>query len=329
VRSSLWNNFLSVVAFALLYYDYALTLGDEVEYFWKSAGFSLSSTLFVFNRYFGLIGTFPIVFEYFAHLPEHHNARDFDDPTFCVYSRCRLLQTYHQVFSVVTQGVIATILLLRTYALYERKKSVLVLLVVTLVAVALVCLVATMTVNSPVATWNTPAQRPSGGCDLALTKEQGIHLAIEWCAMLWFDTTVFLLTLARALRMHRRLSGGIVNLLFRDGEAHFCILVVFNVSNIITFLAVPAGSKKGIVTTLTNALSTTLTSRLVLNLRGIGSRKWDRRTADEENSTMKYRIPPNGEPFVSHLIFASPTTSLMEGSMVHYAVSHDAEASMG
>ncbi|EJF65977.1 hypothetical protein DICSQDRAFT_177373 [Dichomitus squalens LYAD-421 SS1] len=313
VKSSLWNNFLSVVAFALLYYDYALTLGDEVEYFWKSAGFSLSSTLFVFNRYFGLIGTFPIVFEYFAHLPEHV---------------CRLLQTYHQVFSVVTQGVIATILLLRTYALYERKKSVLVLLVVTLVAVALVCLVATMTVNSPVATPNTPVQRPSGGCDLALTEEQGIHLAIEWCAMLWFDTTVFLLTLARALRMHRRLSGGIVNLLFRDGTIYYGILVVFNVSNIITFLAVPAGSKKGIVTTLTNALSTTLTSRLVLNLRGIGSRKWDRRTADEENSTMKYRIPPNGEPFVSHLIFASPTTSLMEGSR-SYAVSHDAEASMG
>ena len=60
---------------------------------------------------------------------------------------------------------------------------------------------------------------------LLALKNSPSDLAIEWCAMLWFDTTVFLLTLVRALRLHRRLSGGIVNVLFRDGERHPPVLV--------------------------------------------------------------------------------------------------------
>ncbi len=42
--------------------------------------------------------------------------------------------------------------------------------------------------------------------------------------MLWFDTTIFVLTLARAYQMHRRMPGGILETLFRDGQfLHLCV----------------------------------------------------------------------------------------------------------
>lgn len=54
---------------ALLFYDYCLTLGTEIEYFWKRARVSAVSTLFVLNRYLTLLGQMPIIVEYFVLLP--------------------------------------------------------------------------------------------------------------------------------------------------------------------------------------------------------------------------------------------------------------------
>ena len=46
-------------------------------------------------------------------------------------------------------------------------------------------------------------------------------IAIAWTAMLWFDTTIFVLTLARAWQMHRRMPGGVLETLVRDGSSLF------------------------------------------------------------------------------------------------------------
>ena len=53
---------------AMLYYDYALTFTREIEHFWRGARPSLASALFVLNRYFGLLGPIPVIFEYFVTL---------------------------------------------------------------------------------------------------------------------------------------------------------------------------------------------------------------------------------------------------------------------
>lgn len=37
--------------------------------------------------------------------------------------------------------------------------------------------------------------------------------------MLWFDTIIFLLTLYKAVLMRRELSGGLLEVLFRDGTS--------------------------------------------------------------------------------------------------------------
>lgn len=55
---------------AVLYYDYTLTIADEVKFFWKTASFSWASVLFVLNRYLGLFGHIPVIVVYFGNIPE-------------------------------------------------------------------------------------------------------------------------------------------------------------------------------------------------------------------------------------------------------------------
>ena len=45
-----------------------------------------------------------------------------------------------------------------------------------------------------------------------------LDLVLAWSAMLWFDTTVFLLTLARAIRMRYHVPGSLLEIFFRDGK---------------------------------------------------------------------------------------------------------------
>lgn len=54
----------------VLYYDYFLTLGAEVQYFWGRK-FSLSTFLFFAPRYLILIGGIPMALKYFGHWTVH------------------------------------------------------------------------------------------------------------------------------------------------------------------------------------------------------------------------------------------------------------------
>lgn len=49
---------------ALLGYDYALTFSMEVERFWSSHQISTTTTLYFVNRYVGLIGYLPILYQF-------------------------------------------------------------------------------------------------------------------------------------------------------------------------------------------------------------------------------------------------------------------------
>ncbi|CDO72854.1 hypothetical protein BN946_scf185002.g39 [Trametes cinnabarina] len=260
-----FNNNLAVAAFTILYYDYLLTVFDEIEYFWKSANLSVVSILFAIVRYLGLLGTIPVGLEYYANLPE---------------------KTYHQAYAIASQAIVAMMLVIRTYALYERNKRILILLVVTHVGGAIFCLISIVTNLKPV---NTLHSLPFtfSDCDLSLTDPQGIHLALGWAAMLWFDTTIFALTLLRALRMRQHFPGGLLEIMFRDGTIYFGQVT-------------ESGSPmKGMGTTLTNVLSTTLTSRLILNLRHPNVQRPRRIDDSESNRPGAWNItsvPPVSTP---------------------------------
>lgn len=69
------NRVLNVNLTVVLYYDYFLTLGAEVQYFWGRK-FSLSTFLFFTPRYLILIGGIPMALKYFGHWTVHVSKQD-------------------------------------------------------------------------------------------------------------------------------------------------------------------------------------------------------------------------------------------------------------
>ncbi|KAI0362265.1 hypothetical protein OH77DRAFT_1389384, partial [Trametes cingulata] len=256
---SLWaNNSLAAASLTMLYYDYCLTLGPEIDYFWGTAKFSLASVLFVLNRYLGVLGPIPVIFEYFGQFtPQVRVTCDGTGPW-----ACRQLQVYHQYYAIVVQVVIGVILVIRTVALYNGSKRVLWCLAAMVLGI-LLTLVALNVVSSPPPSGSTSSIQRAGACDLSLTIQQ--WSAIGWISMLCVETATFFLTVFKSLHMRTSLRHGLLKILFRDGAIYYGIMVIVGVANILTFIV--HDDNRGIATTLTNALSTTLASRMFLNLR--------------------------------------------------------------
>ncbi|KAJ7886802.1 hypothetical protein B0H14DRAFT_2696799 [Mycena olivaceomarginata] len=240
------NYFLNLVAFALLYYEYFITLELEVSRFW-GLRLNVPNVLFFANRYGMLLGTIPIVVQYFwtTEPTPHKHA---------------ILHVYHEWFAVVTQTIIGVMLILRTYALYERNKRVLGLMV--FVSLGVIGTSAWSIIAGPVAKPGDEVLQLDLyiGCSSGISFSQSIGLASAWGGMGLFDSTIFILTLYKALS--RRTPGlDLVTVLLRDGTNLIILLV--NVANILTYVPYTRGAP----TTLANIISSIMISRLNFHLR--------------------------------------------------------------
>ncbi|EMD37752.1 hypothetical protein CERSUDRAFT_105660 [Gelatoporia subvermispora B] len=178
--------------------------------------------------------------------------------------RCRRLQSFHQYYAMLTQSVIAAILLIRTYALYNRSRRILVLLVATAVVAGSVSVWSILSERNFTFNAETAMHLPS--CDLSISNQQGRRLTGAWSSMLVFDTLVFILTVLRAVQSNGLWRGGLLRLMVLDGAAYYGLMVMANIANIVTFV-VPVPTAKGMCVSLTNVISSTLISRIMLNIR--------------------------------------------------------------
>ncbi|KAI0665123.1 hypothetical protein C8Q70DRAFT_1049292 [Cubamyces menziesii] len=258
---------LTLSAFTILYYDYAMTVLSEIQYYWSPPKLSTSFVLFAVNRYIGLLGPIPVFFEYFFLTTESYSL--------AMPSSSALPSSLRHDESGNRRNTA------------DSSNS------------------AVLTSKSPLTT-DIQLDFHYPRCNLSLTDDQGVHLALAWSAMLWFDTIIFLLTFFKAIQMRREMSGGLLEILFRDGTIYYGILVAVNMVNIITFLKTPPDTPmKGMATTMTNVLSVTLTSRLMLNLRdpslqrgrhiGAGTSRYDGWSTGQFSSRMMSFRNPNAD----------------------------------
>ncbi|OSD03711.1 hypothetical protein PYCCODRAFT_1434103 [Trametes coccinea BRFM310] len=234
----------SAIAFTILYYDYALTFREEVERYWGTRMSSMSLLFFV-NRYLSLFAHVPIIVEFYW--ADSQSA-------------------YHQLLSGVTQVVVGVMQLVRTYALYGKSRRILLSLFMLCGAG---CLVSAWAVAMAWEAGQTQASRnPSaqtriaierGVCDLTMSRIQGQYLAAVWACVLIFDAAVFTLTAVQVLRDGKPWPGGLSARMLRDGA----ILFVCHLTNILTCLRV----YRGVSVTATNIISTSMISRLMLDIR--------------------------------------------------------------
>ncbi|KAJ7862213.1 hypothetical protein B0H13DRAFT_2659106 [Mycena leptocephala] len=200
--------YLVFMSLSILVYDYALTFPAEVARYWGTR-MTWGTAFFYLNRYSALLGAAPILAELLLTTTDPSKA-----------ARCAALQGYRTYFSLLSIILVAVILIMRTYALYERNKHILAfMIVVTLAAVAFalehtcvhICRSVVVSVNA----------------DLNIF----IGTAAAWGGMLVFDVMIFILTLYKALR-YDACTGSLFSVLFRDGCMYFGIMTTVNAINI-------------------------------------------------------------------------------------------------
>ncbi|KAJ3785816.1 hypothetical protein GGU10DRAFT_434288 [Lentinula aff. detonsa] len=264
---------VSIISFTLLYYDYFLTLGEEVNLFWSYRSLTWVTIMFYVTRYFSILGSIPVMFGHFwlGHV-----------------AVCLSLQTYHQYYALILQVFIGVLLLLRTYALYERNFKVLVLLVVVGLALLIFGIALLVWGRNEIQLQETVVVSNELGCQLWLNQQNASCLALVWGGMLLFDFLVFSLTLYKALTLQRDGRVTLLSVLMRDGTVYFGVMAISIIANILTFMHLPhelddlsVGHRafapllgqpetRGMATTFTNSISSIMISRLMFNLRDPG-----------------------------------------------------------
>ncbi|KAJ7457339.1 hypothetical protein FB451DRAFT_1047343, partial [Mycena latifolia] len=195
---------------ALLFYDYFLTLEWEVSRYW-AVPFKWPDLLFFLNRYGALLGNIPVIV-YLWIMPR----------CLTVPCRCSPLETYHLYFIFANQILVAVILILRTYAIYARNNRVLgfiMVVVAGVIGVGVVSLIFTLCSSCRLFQCeNVPLYT---GCISPVSRSEGLHLIGPWAGMATFDSTIFVLTLYRALSQHNRHGRSLLSVLLRDGAHQF------------------------------------------------------------------------------------------------------------
>ncbi|RPD60805.1 hypothetical protein L227DRAFT_610899 [Lentinus tigrinus ALCF2SS1-6] len=264
---------LSAIAFALLYYDYALTFGAEVERFWRfrMGRPSWGGIGFFLNRYLSVLGHIPVIWEFFGS-EACEPMRILCFPSFdngSLVHRSLLLQVYHQMLAGVAQVVIVALQISRVYALYSGSRKVLCTLIgLSVVVFAISGWAISDTFQTQCSVVTDQPSGTQGNCDSEALQTEGRFLAVVWASMLVFDIAIFGCTLRRVLQVRDRSTwtGGLFTLMLRDGAIYFGVLLLCHLANILVcMLAEPAYKDPSV--TITTVVATVLISRLMLNIR--------------------------------------------------------------
>lgn len=242
---------LQLSALTLLIYDHTLTLVDELP-FWNNP-LSLSSFWFFLNRYFALVGnTLATGLEFLASNSETR------------YLICDRVNLFRQSVVIINVLVVAVLLSMRTYALYNRSKTILASLL--LIGLSLVGVAIWFTFGLDVAALFIPQLN---GCHTGIPSNAAYRFAGAWEANLAFDTFIFLLTFFRTWSRRSGLSlwsTSLVALILRDGILYFAAITMVNFANVLMlYFATPY--LRASLSTFTATMCVTLISRLMLNLR--------------------------------------------------------------
>ncbi|KAH8108388.1 hypothetical protein DFH11DRAFT_1517007 [Phellopilus nigrolimitatus] len=239
------TNYLTLSAFVVFLYDIILTFPEQLNFVWK-AKWSSGKILFILNRDAADNVATPDMFDYSS--------------IFDVSS--------HVSYRIMWRPVI---LILRTLALWERNGKILTILIATLVATDITIVVSISLITKSLSFENRPEAKPVLGCYGSLNEVSTSKAIPSWAALMIFDTTVFVLTVARveAIRRARKDTSRLLHILFRDGIAFYIIMLASSIANLSLYAGLPL-RRRGLIISLIPLLRTVMSvcaARLLLNLR--------------------------------------------------------------
>jgi len=244
------SEIIAVAALTILYYDYILTLLDEIDRYWPPRRLSWASSFFYLNRYLVLLGHCPIALAFFWSSTSVNRVHT-----------CLHLWNYRFYLLLLIQIVIGVLLIMRVYALYRHNKWIL---------GALCCIAIFVIVFSALEGANKLTANVSGlppmGCLIPTSQKEATKIANGLTSLLAFDVIIFGLTAYKSWTRNPMGSDILLHILFRDGAIYFGVVALANIAVIIALRLASPYHKTGL-TTATNILSSIVISRIMLNLR--------------------------------------------------------------
>jgi len=182
---------------------------------------------------------------------------------------------YHIIFNRITLNVTGiiiaeVILAIRTWALWRRSKRV---------GIVLVVLAVSAIVPAYVICWEwmrrghlVYAINPAVGC----TQTDGSPIiAVDFILIVLWESAVLGLTLFSGLPSFRVNRGrSLLSVLYRDGVLFYIYLLAFSIVNITVVITAPR-LLAGILTSMQRAVHSSLSARVILNLREVERRELD------------------------------------------------------
>ncbi|KAJ7119415.1 hypothetical protein C8R44DRAFT_788018 [Mycena epipterygia] len=200
----------------ILVYDLICTIDQEILYVWPQP-WSMSTALFLLNRYLPFVDTFLGLSAKFTRLsPE----------------QCLLRNKAVGWLSVLGIMLSEVILMLRTYAIWERKRSVLVFLcslaLAAFIPMAVFVYLETRTLHY--------AATDGLGC---LLSDAGSILLFGYLMIMISETAIAVLTAIKAYRDLRRSRVPWVLKLYQDGMLFYAYLLLVSIANVMVPIMAP------------------------------------------------------------------------------------------
>ncbi|KAJ6629938.1 hypothetical protein B0H10DRAFT_1985886 [Mycena sp. CBHHK59/15] len=200
----------------ILVYDWACTLDQEILYVWPRP-WSISTALFVLNRYLPFLDTFVSLSAKFSRI----------SPEDCLI-RNKAVGWLSVAGIMLSEGI----LMLRTYAIWERRRSVLIAL-----CIVASCSVLPTIVFVQLETVSLQYVPTDGvGCQLA---QAGTILIFGYLMIMISETTIAVLTAIKAYRDLRRSRVPWVIQLYQDGMLFYVYLLLVSVANVVVPIMAP------------------------------------------------------------------------------------------
>ncbi|KAF9465347.1 hypothetical protein BDZ94DRAFT_393144 [Collybia nuda] len=244
--------YLKVASLVVFLHDYFVTFELEVEHIWNS-NWSTVKIVFLVARYLTFI----------------------DVPLILIYSLysgltprgCYIVTSIATWSTVIGVGAAEIILLLRTYALWDRSKRILIFLVLLFIGVFTTGGVSTEIFLRSIRYAPLPLPFMRGCFPVAASK----LLYVDFVVLLVDETTIMLLTLYVGIRRFRHSRSRLVTVLYRDGVLYFMCLFMITLSYAVVLIASPP-EYLDLLNTPHRVLHSILSARIVLQVRSIAKK---------------------------------------------------------
>jgi len=276
-----------LISIVYLYYDHILTLPAEINCIWGRK-FNLVTVLFLLNRYTTFFGYIPILFFLFNTPATERGG-----------ALCYHFGRLPSILNSFNQIIIAVLLVMRCYLIYER--NVFVFLCTFLLALA--------TVSGSIYSAAIASPNHSTTFNACTITTPSVADELSWLLpSVSFDIAVFVLTFIKTYQLHKaqkaaRMRSKLTSLLMRDGGMYFAVMAGTNIYSFLLIFSV--GNNLGLSlstqimgnnSVLAHTLSVTMISHLVLNLRATGDRNAMDQTVSRYTSwiarDMVFAMPP-------------------------------------